>query len=298
MSSIASVVLGLIGLAGASTVLWGAIALRKWWRRSRFREYGWELQRFELADHGVIEFAHWQHPKERTKFFTQDQVKALREYVQPGDTVIDVGAYTGDTALPMALAAGPTGCVLALEPNRYVYKVLEQNASLNRNKTNIVPLNFAATNTDGTYTFHYGDGSYCNGGFVSQLANQRHGHHYQLEVQGKNLAAYLRRECPERLSRLSLIKVDAEGYDAQVLASLHELIAEHQPVIICEVYKRLSPEERNVLFDVLNNAGYECFKLGEAPQLRGELVPREDMNRWKHFDLLALPKKAANRAAA
>jgi FkbM family methyltransferase len=195
------------------------------------------------------------------------------------------------------LAAGRTGCVLALEPNRYVFKVLQQNAALNRDKTNIVPLNFAATSADGKYTFHYGDGSFCNGGFVSQLANQNHGHAYQLEVQGKNLTAFLRQAYPERLSRLSLIKVDAEGYDAQVIASLRELIMAHRPGIICEVYKRLDETERNALFDVLHEAGYECFKLG-AEQLRGEPVLRTDMNRWKHFDILALPKQAAQRLAA
>jgi FkbM family methyltransferase len=288
----------MIGITAAAATVWGVAVLRKWWRRSRFREYGWKVQRFELADDGVIEFAQWQHPKERTKLFSQAQVNALREFVRPGDTAIDVGAYTGDTALPLALAAGSTGCVFALEPNRYVYKVLEQNASLNPEKTHIVPLNFAATPEDGTFTFHYGDGSFCNGGFVSQLANPHHGHAYKLEVTGKDLAKYLRRKYPERLPRLALIKIDAEGYDRVVIHALRGLIAEHRPAIICEVYKKLDPTERETLFDVLADLGYDCFKLGDETGLRGEPVDRSGMTRWKHFDLISLPRQAKQKAAA
>jgi FkbM family methyltransferase len=285
-------------VVATAAAVWGGLALRKWWRRSRFREYGWTIQRFELADEGPVEFAQWQHPKERTKLFSQQQINALREFVQPGDTVIDVGAYTGDTALPLALAAGPSGCVFALEPNRHVFKVLEQNASLNRDKTNIVPLNFAATPEDGTFTFHYCDGSFCNGGFVSQLANQRHGHPYKLEVTGKDLSKFLRREHPERLQRLSLIKIDAEGYDRVVIHTLRGLIAEHRPAIICEVYKKLEQTEREALFDVLADFDYDVFKMEDEAGLRGEQVARGDMSRWKHFDLISLPRQARQKRAA
>ena len=52
----------------------------------------------------------------------------------PGDAAIDIGAHTGDTALPVALAVGPQGAVFALEPNPFTYKVLIANAGLNREK--------------------------------------------------------------------------------------------------------------------------------------------------------------------
>jgi FkbM family methyltransferase len=40
--------------------------------------------------------------------------------------IIDIGTYTGDTTVPMALAVGKGGIVLGLEPNQYVYKILEK----------------------------------------------------------------------------------------------------------------------------------------------------------------------------
>src|SRR3972149_742186 len=89
-------------------------------RKLAFAEYGHELREFQLAHDGRIEFAQWLHPYDRPTEITQSAVDALRGFVFPGDFVIDVGAHTGDTTVPMALAAGPTGCTLAIEPNPHV----------------------------------------------------------------------------------------------------------------------------------------------------------------------------------
>src|SRR5262249_47782072 len=92
--------------------------------RVRFRHYGYEVRDFELAREGVVQYAQWLHPYDMPKRITQAGVDAVRELVSPGDFVIDVGAHSGDTSVPMALAAGHGGCTLALEPNPYVFKVL------------------------------------------------------------------------------------------------------------------------------------------------------------------------------
>ena len=55
----------------------------------------------------------------------------------------------------MALAVGPQGCVLALEPNPHVFEVLKKNADLNAAKPAIVPLMFAATEESGDFAFEY-----------------------------------------------------------------------------------------------------------------------------------------------
>jgi FkbM family methyltransferase len=122
-----------------------------------FAEYGCELRDFVLAREGHVEFAQWRHPYDRPTILTQAAVDALRQFISPGDFVIDVGAHTGDTTVPMALAAGAAGCALAVEPNPYVFKVLGKNAALNRKKTHIVPRCCAATERDGKFVFHYSD---------------------------------------------------------------------------------------------------------------------------------------------
>lgn len=95
----------------------------------------------------------------------------FRQYSKSSGLAIDIGAHTGDTTVPMALAIGPKGTVLAFEPNPHVFRVLQKNSELNRSKTNIVPLCFAATDHDGEFEFNYSDASYCNGGFFQSTKN-------------------------------------------------------------------------------------------------------------------------------
>src|SRR5207253_11454294 len=125
------------------------------------REYPEEVSDVVLAD-GTIRFARWLHPGERHKTVTQESVDALRRFLREGDVAIDIGAHTGDSTMPMALAVGARGLVFALEPNPYVFKVLAANAALNPGKANVSALMFAAMPADGQFEFEYSDAGYCN----------------------------------------------------------------------------------------------------------------------------------------
>lgn len=261
--------------------------------RRTFREYGFEVRRFDLGPYGVVEYAQWLHPFEKPKSFSAADIHGLKRFLREGDTAIDVGAHTGDTALPMALACGGTGLVIACEPNPYVFRILEENARLNRGRTRIAPLNFAATETEGPHVFHYWDASFGNGGNLSRLHNQRHGHRYPLEVEGRDLERYLRAHFAERLPRLSFLKTDAEGYDKDVLRSLRGILMEFRPVVVCEVHKKLDDSERRELFRVLADARYALHRFQPGSDPIGEPVAEGSMNRWAAFDIVALPAERA-----
>ncbi len=262
--------------------------------RRTFREYGFDVQRFQLPRDGEVEYAQWKHPFEKPKVVSQDDVDGLRRFIRAGDTAIDVGAHTGDTTVPMALACGPDGLAIALEPNPHVFKILEENAGRNRDKTHVVPLNFAATEDDGDFQFHYWDASFGNGGYLSRLHNQRHGHRYPLRVTGKNLERYLRAHFADRLSRLSFLKTDCEGYDKDVLRTLRGVLTEFRPVVVCEVHKKLDAAERHDLFDVLKGAGYAPHRyLGGANPV-GEALARDDLAKWPRLDVVAIPDESGD----
>jgi monofunctional glycosyltransferase len=264
--------------------------------RRTFREYGFDVRRFQLPRDGEVEYAQWKHPFESPKVIAQDDVDGLRRFIRPGDTAVDVGAHTGDTTVPIALACGPHGLTIALEPNPHVYKVLEENARLNRDKSNIVPLNFAATEDDGDFQFHYWDASFGNGGYLSRLHNQRHGHRYPLRVSGRNLERYLRTSFPDRLARLSFVKTDCEGYDKDVLRSLRGVLREFRPVVVCEVHKKLDAGERFELFDALRDSGYVLHRYVGGASPVGELVARDGLQKWPRLDVVAIPEEAEGNA--
>jgi FkbM family methyltransferase len=277
------------------------MSLRRLFRRRRktpFAEWGYHVRDFRLKSDGVVHYAQWRHPAERVQNITQEEVDGLRRVIRPGDFAIDVGAHTGDTTLPMALAAGRTGCVLALEPNPYVFKVLEANAALNPAATRIIPHCLAATAEDGVFVFHYGDASFCNGGYVPRLWRNPFRRRYPLPVAGRNLLRMLEEDFAAWLPKLAYIKVDAEGYDRQILESILPVLREYQPVVRTEVFKKLSAGQRRVLYDLLATSGYDVFHYVGGVQPKGSPITRDRMTAERHFDILAMPQHCPVRMAA
>jgi FkbM family methyltransferase len=76
-------------------------------------------------------------------------VAMLREHVQPGMTVADVGANVGFMAAHMGDRAGPDGTVLAFEPEPRNFGILAWNARHARWR-NVVPIHAAIGATSGT----------------------------------------------------------------------------------------------------------------------------------------------------
>lgn len=261
--------------------------------RRRFKEYGSRIKTIKLAKDGPVKFAKWQHPLEVSEDFDQRHVDFFRRWVKPGDLVIDIGAFTGDTTVPMALAAGSKGLALGLEPNRYVFKILKRNSTLNPGRANIIPLNFAAAEHDAPLTFNYFDASFCNGGFLSRLNKRKHQRHnpFTLEVQGRNLSRYLRTRYRRRLPKLSLVKIDAEGFDKEIIRNLQDVLLEFRPTVITECFVGLTRAERGELYDAIIEAGYDPYYLnGDFTSPPGKRLTRKAMNRRSRFDILAVPR--------
>jgi FkbM family methyltransferase len=256
------------------------------------REYSTEVVDFPLAE-GSVRFARWLHPGEREKSITQPAVDALRAFLRPGDVAIDIGAHTGDSTLPIALAVGATGTVFALEPNPHVFKVLALNASLNPQSTRIVPLMFAAAAVDGTGEFTYSDEGYCNGGLHDAISPWKHGHFFRLRVQTRNLLAYLRQHEPDVLPKVRFIKIDTEGFDRTVAASLADLLRSARPFVKTEIYKHLPASERAAYYGDLRALGYRLFKCGDSDYRGEEIIDAAGLSAWPHFDVFAIPEEMA-----
>jgi FkbM family methyltransferase len=254
------------------------------------REYGYTVVDYDFAKEGRVQYAAWDHPKELPKRFDQAYVDVLREFLKPGDFAIDVGAHSGDTTLPMALALGAQGGVFALEPNPHVFKVLAANADLNTGKARIFPLMFAATEEDGEYEFEYSDPGFSNGGFHQGISPWRHGHFFKLKVQGRNLIRFLEREYPREMAKVRYIKIDAEGHDHAIVKSLRKLIESNHPYIRTEIYKHLPLEARRAYFQELQGLGYRLYKFEDEKHYKGQELAESMLMDWEHFDIFAVPR--------
>lgn len=262
----------------------------KYKARRVFSEYEYTIVEFELPLDGKVQCAQWLNPLEKAKEMTQSRVNFFRKFIKAGDFAIDIGAHTGDTTIPMALAAGASGKILALDPNPHIFKILEVNSRLNKGKTNIEPLCCAATVSDGEFYYSSSEASFNNGG-ISPEKNDRHGQFFlETKIKGINVENHLRKNYAADLSRLSLIKIDTEGYDKDVIKSLGNIIRECKPFLIFECFGKLSKDERNELYDGVASHGYTLFYFEDfTEETLVEQIERKDMNRWKHFDIYATP---------
>ena len=262
--------------------------------RKKPQHYGYVEETIELDDGRSVSFAKWQHPRMAGdsvvyQFWT-DHVGAYSELIKEGDLVIDIGAHCGDTTLPMSIAAGLTGRVIALEPNPYIYHVLEKNARANRHLGNITSIMAAAGPEQGFHEFEYSDSGFCNGGRHEGMSALKHGHPYKLTAFCIDLQKELQDSYADELDRLRLIKVDAEGYDLYILQSLLEIIESYRPVVKAEVFKKTSDEYRRELFDLFASRDYDVYEMAAEPLQRGDKLDREAMTKAGHFDVLCFPR--------
>ena len=256
-----------------------------------FKKYGYAVKEFDVAGFGIVKFAQWQNPLEQEKQVTASQVNFFRKFIKPADFAIDIGAHTGDTTIPMGLAAGSNGLVLALDPNPYIFEILTANINLNKNQVNIHALNAAATKEDGTFFYASSEASFNNGGISTEQKNEHGKFVMQQKVKGINLLQYINNHVEFKEKKLSFIKIDTEGHDVIVIQSIFDLLKSKRPVLVFECFEKLSEQDRFDVFRALTTIQYRLhyFSGFEENATIIELNTKEDMLKWKHFDVLAKP---------
>jgi FkbM family methyltransferase len=260
--------------------------------KRNFKIYGVEILTIRSNIYGDFEYAKWNNPLYKMKPLTDDFLKFLQSYIKKGDLVIDIGANIGDTTVPFALVAQKEGLVLGIDPNPHVFKVLEENAQLNTDKSRILPLCAAITQEEGEFYYNSSEATFCNGGISSEKKNKHGRFCLDYKIKGIKLEKYLNENHSDLLDKLSFIKIDTEGYDKEIIRSISGIISKYKPYIICECFKRLTKLERFEYFDLIASNGYILYYLDgfyEKPII-GQQIQKQDMMNWKHFDIFAKPK--------
>jgi len=203
-----------------------------------------------------IDYYRWKHPWQGTwevdTIFSEKILSNLCKIITPGSTVIDIGAHTGNMSVAYSLFATK---VISFEPNPAVFEVLEKNSQIH---TNIIPFNYAISDEEGPLTFHYSDNGFCNGGFATRTQSGIGvtGHRVPIDVYGVNLEKFIQ---DIEIGNVSLIKIDAEGHDKDILKTVTGLISKHRPVIITEIYNGLHQFEIEDLLNTIHSLGYKAY---------------------------------------
>lgn len=258
------------------------------------KEYPHKVDRYDLKDIGMVEFANWTNPLIRPLQLNADMVDFFRKFIRKGDLTIDIGANIGDTTVPIALCAGAEGMTLGFDPNPYVFKILQVNANLNRDKTNIIPLPFAISTQEEEFYFISSEASFGNGGISPTKESKLGRFVYPGKIKGVNLKALLESQYKEWLPKLSFIKIDTEGYDKEIIKSIQDLILAYKPTIIAESFGKASNDAKMELYEVIERLRYDIYYFEDfnVHARVQKLDDKSEITSYKHtINIYALPKK-------
>ena len=161
----------------------------------------------------------------------------LRDKVHPGQTCLDVGANIGAWVIQFANFVGPTGQVVAFEPNPDARAVLENHIRLNHLETvaRVVPTAVGGASGEVSFFAAGSDGMSRIGEPNPQLAGKA----TPITVPMVTLDAW----CRENVVLPDWLFIDIEGYEGHALEGAAELIRFRGPDlgIVVEMHPSLWP---------------------------------------------------------
>jgi FkbM family methyltransferase len=177
--------------------------------------------------------------------FEEAEVETARACLATRDVAIDVGANVGLIAIPLALAVGPLGRVVAVEPLPENVERLERNIRRN-NLDNVTVVAAAAGPDDGELELNVAaDPAFASAGAVTKYRATG-----TLTVPCRRLDS-LWRELGH--PQVALVKIDVEGAELGVLDGAVELLHASRPVVLVEAD---IGEAADAVASHLESAGY------------------------------------------
>lgn len=173
----------------------------------------------------------------------------LRAELRSGDCYYDVGAHTGFFSLIASRFVGPSGRIVAFEPDPQNAAALKANIAKN-GLTQVAVVERAVWSSPGPVTFERAaDSSNRTQGHVSPEAGARLD---AISVCAVRLDDFL---LSERYPAPRLVKMDVEGGEWEALQGARRLLVEARPKLLCEVH---APAQVSQIRRYLESFGYRA----------------------------------------
>ncbi|MCC6701622.1 MAG: FkbM family methyltransferase [Fluviicola sp.] len=221
----------------------------------------------------------------QTGTYERGTIQLLHDFLQPGDTFLDVGANIGLMSSIASKIVGTSGLVYAVEANPKTLDILSHNLTLNNcDNTQILPI--AVSNQKGEAIL-YENWSVNRGG--SSLLSQ--GDQEGIKVPMERLDDLFSEDTP-----LKLVKMDVEGVEPSVLEGGLNWFRKQQPVFIIEVSTEREFEAGATAKDVLKMletiGKFTIYKQKSSKERRGKLIEITSEDQLpKHDNIICIPLK-------
>jgi FkbM family methyltransferase len=189
-------------------------------------------------------------------------LRLAAELVRPGGTVWDIGANVGLFSFAAAVAAGPAGRVLAVEPDPVMAALLRRSAAANPGHAPVEVLPAAISDEVSVARFHVARRNRATNhldGFGAGKATDVRSTQLVLTVTLDWLA--------DRFPAPDLIKIDVEEAELAVLAGGSRVLAQ-SPAIICEV----AGQNATAVWEQLTARDYAVYDGDRPPGERRQLA--------------------------
>lgn len=230
---------------------------------------------------------------ERTGEYSGAEFDLYESILRPGDVALDVGANVGIFSIAIGRAVGPSGRVLAFEPQPPIFEILQRNLAANGlSQVEARRAIVAAADGEGEFVDLHSlpAGWPFNFGGIDLSSRA-------FSAYGDTVATPMLRIDSLGLGRCDFIKVDVEGAEALVVAGALGTIAACRPLLSVECDR---PDQMAIVVDALLSRGYRLWRFRgvnmRVPNPKGAQL--DGVRPISILMLLAVPEERLDRLDA
>jgi FkbM family methyltransferase len=163
--------------------------------------------------------------------FETDEIDFVNGFLDSGDYFLDIGANIGLFTLYASKGVGVEGAVLSFEPSQKTFNRLKENCSLN-GLTNVRSYRLGLSDRDENLELNISENGYEAWNTFVESDDQKFSRKELVSV--KSLDHFLN-EIELDIKKISLIKIDVEGFEMRVLKGAQQLLSgPDSPVFLIE----------------------------------------------------------------
>lgn len=243
--------------------------------------YGFDLLLNPVIDNGV----------ERTLYYFGTYEKGtlnfIKEHLPKGGTFFDIGANIGLMSIFAARCLSDNGKVYSFEANPETAKLLRYNIKLNK-ISNIEVVDKAVGNDTGKIRIY--DNWSVNRGGATLIKPEKETNSFEVDlIRIDDMAEYSN-------SAISMIKIDVEGFELDVLKGLEKILRKTGPpklIIECSADRNNHYDSVYEIYDFIKKVNnYRIYKLSNSKERPGHLVEitsKEELP--KHDNIFCINEK-------
>ena len=195
-----------------------------------------------------------------TDSYEPETTALFKKIIRPGMVIIDIGAHIGYYTRLFARLVGPTGKILAFEPEPDNFRLLQKNTS---RFENIKLFNLAISDQNGKISFYKVKNSTgCHSVIPQDQAEI-------INVNATTIDSFIARE---KIKHIDIIKIDIEGGEAKALEGMKNLLKNTQGLKLITEVSSDSLRSANTTLEAflkqLHSYGFNIFEILERGQVR------------------------------